>query len=65
MIKWWVAMMIGVVTMCIGYWLGKVRARGLLKMSEQLAEFTSVMLIKAEEALEQIKNEQQSEGQER
>ena len=59
MLRWWVAMLIGAVTLCIGYWAGKTRVRGLLKMAEELADRTSLLLEKTHELLEEIKDEQQ------
>lgn len=52
-------MIIGAVTLCIGYWAGKQRVKGLLKMAEELTDRSGELLEKTCDLLEEIKDEQQ------
>ena len=58
MIRWWIAMLIGAATMCIGYYIGISRARGLFKMAEELCNKTSELQAQTKELLETIEHEQ-------
>lgn len=59
MIKWWLAMIIGAVTLCVGYTFGRRRMMHLLKMAEELADRSSELYERTQDLLRIIEDEQQ------
>lgn len=57
MISWWIAMIIGAVTLCIGYSLGKLRMIYLMKMAEELADMCSRLLEETDRLQREIEDE--------
>ena len=47
-------MIIGAITLCIGYAVGVRRVRGLYKMAEELADKTSQLLAEVEELTNEL-----------
>ena len=69
MINWWVALIISVATMVIGYGIGLMRAFDVYLVCRQALEETEAKLKEARECIcamaaqmEMIKNELESEG---
>lgn len=57
MIRWWFAMIIGGITLSIGYWFGKQRSKGYLKQAMVLTDRLVEMLEQMQDLMDEYEQQ--------